>query len=610
MAVNLRNGHWGPNIINDGLILYVDANNEKSYSGNGSTTWVDLMKPRNNGDMVNGPTYSVDLNVPNILFDGVDDEVQISPPIDSSIWTLSYWFKYELAPNKLVRQLLQHSNGVVWMNSSFSTYAGIHQIVSFNNNDFLSTSNMYKYRDEAEFGIQRINHDGTMGPTFSINREPFGAISIRVAVDSDEITGYYAGTNFGNLRKINVLTGATILNTPQPGNSTLSGNPAYLDEVNDHLYFLGGFVTLGTYSCVRIGRYNTSDLTVDPTFDSTTGFNNTPRRAILDSNDKLYVTGLFTTYKGSSSPYIIRLNNDGSIDTSFDVGTGFNNNKVFEIVLDSNDLPIIIGDFTSYNGTGANRIVRLTATGSVDTSFVYGTGFNTDVRGISYDYTLDRVYIVGDFSSYNGTAAKGITCLSITGSIVGSFSYGTGLINKNGSPTIHNVHVRKSDEKVMVGIGQVNTDLTYTTTYNGSHTFSNFLLLNKDGTVDTSLDADDGFTQGTHRDNLYLENDGVLLTNYPGQGTRVQLDIFTAYYNGQWHQATITLDDSNVIKQYDDGVLRKTTSISNNVEMYDIAKIKTIDNLSSFQIYNRDLSGEEVKHNYDIMKSRFGHTQS
>jgi hypothetical protein len=63
-------GNVAPNIITDGLVLYLDAANTKSYVS-GSTAWNDLVGT-NNGTLVNGPTFS-SANGGSIVFDGVDD---------------------------------------------------------------------------------------------------------------------------------------------------------------------------------------------------------------------------------------------------------------------------------------------------------------------------------------------------------------------------------------------------------------------------------------------------------------------------------------------------------------------------------------------------------
>jgi hypothetical protein len=66
----------GPNIITDGLVLYLDAANTKSYSGSG-TTWGDVSRNSNNGTLINGPTFDSS-NVGSIVFDGVNDYAEIT----------------------------------------------------------------------------------------------------------------------------------------------------------------------------------------------------------------------------------------------------------------------------------------------------------------------------------------------------------------------------------------------------------------------------------------------------------------------------------------------------------------------------------------------------
>jgi hypothetical protein len=63
----------GVNIVKDGLVLYLDAANSKSYIS-GSTTWSDMSGNGNNGTLVNGPGYSSQ-NGGSIVFDGSNDYV-------------------------------------------------------------------------------------------------------------------------------------------------------------------------------------------------------------------------------------------------------------------------------------------------------------------------------------------------------------------------------------------------------------------------------------------------------------------------------------------------------------------------------------------------------
>jgi hypothetical protein len=62
-----------PRIVTDGLVLCLDAANKRSYPGAG-TTWIDLTANKNNGTLVNGPTFD-SANGGSIVFDGTNDRV-------------------------------------------------------------------------------------------------------------------------------------------------------------------------------------------------------------------------------------------------------------------------------------------------------------------------------------------------------------------------------------------------------------------------------------------------------------------------------------------------------------------------------------------------------
>jgi hypothetical protein len=80
----------GPKIINDGLVLYLDAANSKSYGGSGNT-WFDLSGNGNNGTLQNGVDYNSD-NKGSLVFDGVDDYVLTPVNIDANPSSVGAWF--------------------------------------------------------------------------------------------------------------------------------------------------------------------------------------------------------------------------------------------------------------------------------------------------------------------------------------------------------------------------------------------------------------------------------------------------------------------------------------------------------------------------------------
>jgi hypothetical protein len=78
-------------IIDDGLVLYLDAGISASYSGSG-TTWTDLSGQDNNGTLVNGVSYNRD-NGGSLVFDGVNDRVSTNF-IPSGARSYFIWIKY------------------------------------------------------------------------------------------------------------------------------------------------------------------------------------------------------------------------------------------------------------------------------------------------------------------------------------------------------------------------------------------------------------------------------------------------------------------------------------------------------------------------------------
>jgi hypothetical protein len=83
---------YSPKIVTDGLVLYLDAANTKSYVS-GSTIWTDISRTGINGVLVNGPTFSSD-GGGSIVFDGVNDYVQLNTSQNlSNNYTIHIIFK-------------------------------------------------------------------------------------------------------------------------------------------------------------------------------------------------------------------------------------------------------------------------------------------------------------------------------------------------------------------------------------------------------------------------------------------------------------------------------------------------------------------------------------
>ena len=87
-------------IVQDGLVLNLDAGASISYPGSGAT-WTDLSGNGNNGTLVNGTGYSGD-NFGSIVFDGIDDYVTVSslPAFgDNDPITIESWVNADTTTN-------------------------------------------------------------------------------------------------------------------------------------------------------------------------------------------------------------------------------------------------------------------------------------------------------------------------------------------------------------------------------------------------------------------------------------------------------------------------------------------------------------------------------
>ena len=96
--------NFSPKIVTDGLVLYLDAANSKSYVS-GSTSWNDISRSGNNGTLVNGPTYS-SANGGSIVFDGINNLASITnlPNYNTEVGTINMWINPTTTSNGVIFQ--------------------------------------------------------------------------------------------------------------------------------------------------------------------------------------------------------------------------------------------------------------------------------------------------------------------------------------------------------------------------------------------------------------------------------------------------------------------------------------------------------------------------
>ena len=236
----------------------------------------------------------------------------------------------------------------------------------------------------------------------------------------------------------------------------------------------GSFTIVNGVTRNRIARLN-ADGSLDGSFNPGSGFNNTVHSIDVQPNSRILVGGDFTTYKGSGQPRLTRLLSDASLDATFNPGTG-PNNSVWALELQDDGRVLLGGTFTSFNGQPRSRVAMLLGTGALDNSFDPGEGPNTHVRAVLAQPD-GNILIGGDFTLVNGTSRNRIARLSATGILDDTFNIGSGANNYVESLGL------QDDGKILVG-GR------FTTFRGAAH--GRILRLLSDGTTDPAFNAGSG----------------------------------------------------------------------------------------------------------------------
>ena len=303
-------------------------------------------------------------------------------------------------------------------------------------------------------------------------------------------------STFNNLSS-NQTANFTSTTTPTPTPTPNLADQSYLDStyaagVTESFTFVrttavqtdGKILVGGTFSRINgaprraLERFLT-DGTRDADFNGGgSGVDGDILHIALQSNGKILIGGSFYTYNYASvTRNIVRLNSDGTLDSTFNGGTGANG-YIQKVVIQSDGKILIGGAFTTYNGIARNRVARLNADGSPDTTFDPGSGANKAVDEIAVQPNDGKIIVGGDFSTFNGAAKSAYVRLNQDGSIDANFNIGTGATElDNKIPQVLGIALQ-ADGKILLGGA-----FAY---INGTDQFG-LVRLNPDGSVDTSF---------------------------------------------------------------------------------------------------------------------------
>ena len=205
----------------------------------------------------------------------------------------------------------------------------------------------------------------------------------------------------------------------------------------------GNFASYDGNNADYIIRLN-SDGSIDNTFVTGGGFNGPVYSIVLQPDGKILAVGTFSNYGGNTSNFIVRLNSDGSIDNTFVTGDGFSGDVVKVVILQPDGKILVGGFFGSYDGVSSKSIIRLNSDGSIDNTFVTGDGFNAGVYSIVLQPD-GKILMGGAFTDYNSSTFNRIIRLDSDGSVDNTFVIGSGFDND-----IYSI-VLQPDNKILVG---------------------------------------------------------------------------------------------------------------------------------------------------------------
>ncbi len=387
--------------------------------------------------------------------------------------------------------------------------------------------------------LVRLFPDGTIDTTFDIGSWNYSNIwDIALQPDGKIIIGgnfwIQIGSPSDNIARLN--PDGSFDSNFNDGNSTTDLTVSSVLLQPDLKILLGGlFTSYGIFNANRIARLNT-DGTIDPLFNPVSGANNWVIGSAIQSDEKILIGGVFTTYNGVLVNHISRLYSNGNIDTAFNVGAGANN-TVANFSIQQDGKIVVSGDFDKFDNYIRNKIVRLNSDGSVDTTFNPGTGANSWIR-TTLIQPNGKILIGGNFTIFNGVIRNYIARINSDGSLDTTFNPGTGT-----NMAIRTLSLQPNGKIIIGG------DFTIV---NGIP--RNFLAqLNTDGSLDTTFDIGSGADFSVYT--TKIDPDGKILV---GGGFHT--------FNGNYSQYIVRLNSDGAI----DTTFNKNGQGANN-EIYGVS---------------------------------------
>ncbi|MBU6245394.1 MAG: putative Ig domain-containing protein, partial [Actinomycetales bacterium] len=307
----------------------------------------------------------------------------------------------------------------------------VYDTVEQSDGKILVAGDMYNWNGTRAGGLVRLNSDGTLDTAYKANTGTGsdGLInSIALQPDGKLVVGgwftsWNGTSSVGSLVRLNsdgTLDTAFKANTGTGATAALGSPVNSVALQSDGKILVGGNLNRwnANTSINTLVRLN-SDGTRDTGFSTNVGTgagapaNGVPSvyTAAVQSDGKILIAGDFGSWNGTTGlGGVTRLNSDGTLDTAFTANTGTGGAASGQLseslgVVQLSDGDVLLGGyFTSWNGSSANRVVRLNSDGTLDTAFmtITGTQASSQVYWNSIVEQPDgKILIGGSFSAWN-----------------------------------------------------------------------------------------------------------------------------------------------------------------------------------------------------------------
>jgi len=283
------------------------------------------------------------------------------------------------------------------------------------------------YNGQSVGCIARLHPDGSLDNTF--NAGGIGSnrtiLALTVLPDDKILVGGNV-TKYNNdsvYRMMRLLPDGTI-DTTFKAAAFLTRTAHFAIRPDGKIYVGGTFLSVNGLPYINLARLE-SNGKLDTTFNTLNALNGTVEALALQPDGKLLVGGSFTSYKGVQGYRIVRVNPDGSADTTFNPGIGGAGSTVEDIVLLPNGKILLVGEFTFYNGSTVGHAVRTNPDGTIDFTYLQTPGANRPVHSNLLLPNGNYLY-GGDFSTLGGQVVSRIASVKPDGILDTTFNPGSG----------------------------------------------------------------------------------------------------------------------------------------------------------------------------------------